>query len=89
MENKYHENPRACIRIHAYAHTCSSSAYTCSMHVYAYTVMHTHVRVPEIIKGKFYALKLGFGMNPTSSKSCSKALFSNYKKPYMVPFQDT
>ena len=55
---------------------------------YAYTGMHTHVRVPEIIKGKFSTLKPGFGMNPTSSKSYSKPLFSNYKKPYMVPFQN-
>ena len=72
-----------------YAYACSSSAYTCSMHAYAYTVMHTHVRVPEIIKGKFSALKLGFGTNPTSSESCSKSSFSNYKRPYMVSFQDT
>ena len=28
-------------------------------------------------------------MNHTSSRSLSKPLFSQYKKPYMVPFQKT
>jgi len=37
--------------------------------------MCTHVRVLEIMKGKFSALKLRFGMNPTSSGSCSKPPF--------------
>ena len=67
MENKYHENSRVCVCIHAYAHACSSSTYACFMHAYAnfmhayaYTGMHTYVRVLEIMKGKFSALKFGF-----------------------------
>ena len=89
MENKGCENPRACICRHAYVYTCSRSAYACFMHVYAYTSMRTHARVLETMKGKFFALKLRFGMNLTSSGSYSKPLFSQYKKPYMVPFQET
>ena len=49
-----------------------------------------HARVLETMKGKFFfALKLGFGTNLASSGSHSKPPFSNYKKPYMVPFQNT
>ena len=69
LENKGHENPRACVRIHVYAHVCFRPAYTCFMLAYAYTGMHMHVRVPETLKGKFFALKLRFGINPTSSRS--------------------
>ena len=53
------------------------------------TGMRTHARVLETMKGKFSALKLRFGMNLTSSGSRSKPLFSQYKKPYMVHFQET
>ena len=38
---KDHGNPRACIRIHAYAHAYSSSVYACFIHAYAYMGMHT------------------------------------------------
>ena len=48
-----------------------------------------HAKVLETMKGKFSALKLRFGMNLTSSGSRSKPSFSQYKKPYMEPFQDT
>jgi len=48
-----------------------------------------HVRALETMKGKFSALELRFGMNPTLSGSCSKPVFSQYKKPYMVCFQNT
>ena len=84
MENKDHKNSRACVRIHAYAHACSSFAYACFMHAYAYTGMRMHVRVLEIVKDKFSALNFVFGTNPTSSRSHSKTPFSNYKKPYMI-----
>ena len=50
--------------------------------------MCTHFRFPETMKGKFSVLKLRFGMNPTSSRSHSKPPFFQYKKPYMVPFQN-
>ena len=59
------------------------------MHTYAYTSMRVHARVPETMKDKFSAFKIWFGMNPTSSGCHSKPLFSDYKKPYMVPFRHT
>jgi len=40
------------------------------------------------MKGKFSALKLRFGMNPTSSRSYSKPPFFNYIKPYIVYFKN-
>ena len=48
----------------------------------------TYARVPETMKCKFFYI-LGFGTNPTSFKGHSKPPFSEYKKPYMVPFQNT
>ena len=75
-----HENPRICVRRHEYAYTCSKSAY-------AYTSMCMHARVLETMKDKFFALKMRFGMNPTSFRRHSKPLFSHYIKPYIVSFQ--
>ena len=49
--------------------------------------LRTHARVPKIMKDKFSALKLGFGMNHTMSGSRSKPSFFNYINPYMIPFQ--
>ena len=43
-------NPRACVHIHAYAHTCSKAA----THV---SCVHTHARVPKTMKGKFFCIK--------------------------------
>ena len=59
------------------------------MYAYAHMGMHEHDRVPETMKDKFSAFKTWFGMNPTLSGSHSKPLFSDYKKSYMVPFQNT
>ena len=59
------------------------------MHVYAYMSMGMHARVLKTTKGKFSAFKTWFGTNPTKFGSCSKPLFSDYKKPYVVPFQNT
>jgi len=56
------------------------------MHAYVYIGMRAHARVPEAMKCKSFAFKTLFGMNLTSFGSRSKPLFSNYKKPYMVPF---
>ena len=89
LENKGHKNPKACVRKHAYAYACSRLVYISFMHAYAYTGMCTHVRVSDTVKGKFSSLKLRFRMNPTCFRSCSKPSFSQYKKPYMVPFQNT
>jgi len=88
LENKGHGNPRACVHKHAYVYACSKTTYASFMHVYAYMGMHTHARVPETMKGKFSALKLRFGMNPISFRSLLNPYFSQYKKPYMVPFQN-
>ena len=52
--------PRACIRIHKYVNTCSSFAYSCFMHAYAYTGMRTYIRVLETMKDKFFCIKDGF-----------------------------
>ena len=60
LEIKGHENPRACICIHVYAHACFRPTYACFMLAYAYMSMHMHVRVPEALKDKFSALKLRF-----------------------------
>ena len=49
LENKDHENLRACVCIHAYAHPCSSSACACFMPAYVYTCMRVHAKVPEIM----------------------------------------
>ena len=89
FKTKDHEDPRAYVRIHTYAHACSRPACTCFMHVYIYTSMCVHVKVPEIMKDKFFCIKTWFGMNPTLSGSCSKPPFSNYIKPYTVSFQNT
>ena len=45
-------------------------------------------QIPKTKQGKFSTLMLRFGTNPTSSGSYSKPLFSNYKWPYMVYFQN-
>jgi len=82
LENKSHENPKACVRRHVYAYVCSKPGMQTSW-------MHMHAKVLETMKGKFSALKLRFGMNLTSSGSRSKPPFSQYKKPYMEPFKDT
>lgn len=79
--------PRACVCRHAHAYACSKTAYASFINAYTYT--RTHARVPETMKDKFSALKLRFGINPTSFESHSKSPFSQYKKPYMVYFQKT
>ena len=65
-------------------------------HVYADTQMRTHApdlrtqaKVPKTMKGMFFLLKLRFEMNPTSSRSHPKPQFSQYKRPYIIPFQNT
>ena len=84
LENKGHPNPRECVRKHAYAYSCFRLVYSC-------VCLCTHAKVPETMKDKFYALKLRFRMNLTSSRSRSKPLFFffQYKKLYMVHFQNT
>ena len=68
LENKGHPNPRECVRKHAYAYSCFRLVYSC-------VCLCTHAKVPETMKDKFYALKLRFRMNLTSSRSRSKPLF--------------
>ena len=46
-------------------------------------------RISKTMQGNFSSLILSFRMNPTSSGSHSKPLFSHYKQPYMVYFQNT
>ena len=59
------------------------------MHAYAGTDLCTQLGFQRAMKGKFSALKLRFGMNPTSSGSCFKPQFFNYIKPYMIYFKNT
>ena len=70
------------------AHTSCMCTHTSCMrtHTWACVCMH---EFQKLWKASFSALKLGFGTNPTLSRSRFKASFSNYKKPYRVPFQDT
>ena len=49
----------------------------------------TQLGFQRAMKDKFFALKLRFGMNPTPFGSHSKPSFSQYKKLYMVHFQET
>ena len=49
LENKDHENLRACVCIHAYAHPCSSSACTCVC----------MLRFQKLCKASFFAFTLG------------------------------
>ena len=58
LENKGHGNPRACVHIHAYALAFSRPAYACFMPTYTYTSMHTHDRVLETMKDKFFCIKM-------------------------------
>ena len=50
------------------------------MHTHTYTAICTHARVPEDMKGKFFALK---------TEIWNESPFSQYKQPYMIPFQNT
>ena len=59
------------------------------LHAYAGPILRTYSDFQKAIQGKFFAFMLRFGMNPTSSEDCSKPIFSQYKKPYMVYFQNT
>ena len=75
-------------------HTCVCACMLklCMRMLYACIRIHghrMHATVLETTKDKFSAFKTWFGKNPTSFGSHSKPLFSDYKKPYMVPFQNT
>ena len=87
LEKKGHRNPR--LRIHAYAYACFRLVCACFMHAYAYTGICVYARVTETIKDTFFCIKFRFGMNLTLSRSHFKPLFSDYIKPYVVPFQNT
>ena len=87
LEKKAHRNPRLCI--HAYAYVCFRPVCACFTHAYAYIGICVYARVIETVKDTFFCIKFRFGMNLTSSRSHFKPLFSDYIKPYMVPFQNT
>ena len=59
-----------------YAYTCSSSMYTCFMHVYTYTCMSTLTRVLETMKGKFSAFKLTLERIPHHLRATLNPYFS-------------
>ena len=58
-------------------------------YAHAGPILHTHSDFQKLKQGNFFAFMLRFGTNPTLSGNCSKPLFSHYKKPYMVYFQNT
>ena len=92
METLGHAYADTRMRMHTQTHVYVCIPLTCERihgHVFAYMGRRIHTRPPETMEGKFFALKLRFGMNPTSSGSCSKPPFSQYKKSNMVPFQNT
>ena len=59
------------------------------MHMYTSIDLCTQLGFQKLWKTSFSALMLRFGMNLTSSGSCSKPLFSQYIKPYLAHFQNT
>ena len=71
LENEGHWNPKA--------------TYIGLMYEYGYTGSRTQLGFQKLWKVSFSALKLRFGMNPTSFGSRSKPLFFNY----MVYFKGT
>ena len=58
------------------------------MFTHTRTCVHM-LRFQKLRKTSFYALKMDFGTNPTSSESRSKPLFYHYIKAYIVAFQNT
>ena len=78
-------NPRACVRIHAYAHTCLSSTCVCFMHVYTNTGIHAHARVPKTNMEKFSVLKLDLKQISHDLGPPQTPIF-DYIKPKMVAF---
>ena len=64
-------------------------AYAILKHAYTSMSLCTQVGFQKHKKCKFFALILRFGTNLISFRSRFKPLFSQYKQPYMVPFQNT
>ena len=84
MEKKGHGNPRACMCTHTQdLHAHASCIRT---HTWAYVRI---LGFQKLWKTSFFELKFSFGTNPTAFRSRSKTPFSDYKKPYMVPFWKT
>ena len=79
--NKDHRNPRACVRIHAYAHACSSSTCACFMHAYAYMGMCVHL---ETRKERFSTLKLSLEWNSHRLGAGPNPYFWLYKAWYGI-----
>ena len=99
--NSFYESNKLCLENktmkilgHAYTYTCMHM-HAQALHMHALCI-HTHTRACVCMLGFqkiwkasfFFALKMGFWMNPTSFRSCSKPPFFNYIKPNMVPFQN-
>ena len=71
LENKSHENPRACVC------TCSRPAYAGFMHAYAYMGICTYARVSESMKGKFSTLNLRENLKFTRNSESKRGLGLN------------
>ena len=72
-----------------YVLACLNSTYACFMHAYAYLGMHVQARVLETIKDKCSTFKIWFWNESHIIWCYSKPPFIDYKKPYMVPSQNT
>ena len=70
-----------CTLVKAYVHEVNRA--------YTGMFLRTQLGFQKHMKDKFSTIMGRFGMNPTSSVSHSKPHFFNYKKPYMVDFQNT
>jgi len=80
LESERPRKPSACMHK-------PEPVYVGLMHAYASTDMRMQLGFQKHMKNKYSALMLTFGMNPTTSRSHSKPLFSHYIKPNMAPFK--
>ena len=94
LNKLFSENKTTETLVHGYTYT-GMHTHAQALCTYASCIC-THTRAcihmlgfQKLERQVFYALKLGFGTNLTSFRSCSKPPFFNYIKSYMVPFQNT
>ena len=72
------------MRVHAYAHACSSFVCAYFMHAYAYMGMRAHVRVPETRKDMLFCIKNLVWNESHIVWELPQTLIFNYIKPEMV-----
>ena len=70
------------------AHPQGLCTYASCMRQHTWACVHM-LGFQKLWNASFSTLKKMFGINPTSSRSCSKSPFFNYKRLYMIHFQNT